>query len=141
MSNVSTRPTHPKHLAASHPTTSPPRHSVTQSHSHSIHPTPSHLSSHHLISTTLPHPTLPYPAPTFSFSEASDALHKDGYTLKGTILFESIRGCNKNEVSKKVLSHCVVCTMRSTSQAHKEHHSPKSLPHSHSYTPLATPIA
>jgi len=32
-----------------------------------------------------------------SFSEASDALHKDGYTLKGTILFESIRGCNKNE--------------------------------------------
>jgi len=32
-----------------------------------------------------------------SFSQASEALHKDGYALKGTILFESIRACDKND--------------------------------------------
>ena len=31
-----------------------------------------------------------------NYSQASEALHKDGYALKGTILFESIRSCNKN---------------------------------------------
>jgi len=32
-----------------------------------------------------------------TFSQASEALHKDGYSLKGTILFESIKGCDKHD--------------------------------------------
>ena len=32
-----------------------------------------------------------------SFSQASSALHKDGYVQKGCVLFESIRACDKSD--------------------------------------------